>query len=424
MLQVEFPMPSASPVKLRILFISGHCPHGPTYGAQLRTLHLARILKLHCELGMVLIPFDRIDDLALEKTRLEFDILGVFGFRKASSRSIKLRLRRELDPYCGETEGIRLKNEDARELDCLISKFDLIWFQGIAIPNCLGRRNWPQAILDIDDVPSQFFAARAREAKGWMSRLWMLRRSLLWRRRERVLLERFAIVGVCSERDRAYLGGDSRIHPIPNGFENTKVEILRKPTKLLRIGFIGTLRYAPNAEGLCWFIREVWPKIKIIQPNARLRVVGTDTDTGISDEDNDIDGMGFLADSAAEIDTWSMMVVPILVGGGTRIKIAEAFCRRCPVVSTSLGAYGYSVVDGQELMLADTPEDFAAACVGLIHDPSHAQAMADRARVMYDRELDWNSIAPRVRDAVDACQRQQSCGGSNSFAPCKKDNSG
>ena len=100
------------------------------------------------------------------------------------------------------------------------------------------------------------------------------------------------------------------------------------------------------------------------------------------------------------------MVIPIRCGGGTRIKIAEAFSCRCPVVSTSLGAYGYVVTSGRELMLADTPDDFAAACAMLIQDPSHGEAMANHARDLFDRELNWDAIAPRVGKAVAACLLQ------------------
>ena len=397
--------------RLRILFISAHFPHGQIYGAQLRTLHIARILKIYGELAMMIIPFGKIDNVALEKTCMEFNLVGVFEFRCPSSKSLRSRIDREVNPYCGETEGNRASDEIALEINQIAEEFDLVWFQGVAIPNCLGQRKWSQAILDIDDVPSQFFAARAREASSLIVKIRMMRKSLLWRRREKVLLKRFGILGVCSEMDRAYLGGDSRIHTIPNGFSSPNASVTRAPSDIPRIGFIGTLSYAPNVEGLQWFIREVWPLIKRLHPLARLRLTGAGTDEGIAKSGCDIDGLGFVEDSAAEIATWSMTVVPILVGGGTRIKIAEAFSCRCPVVSTSLGAYGYVVTSGRELMLADTPEDFAAACSKLIEEPDHGEAIANRARALFDRELNWDAIAPRVGKAVKACLLQNAVAG-------------
>ncbi len=387
----------------KILFITAHCPYGQVYGAQLRTLHLARILKTYGDLGMILLPFGKIAEDALERTRKDFNLLEVFEFLSLPSQSLASRLRSEFDPYCSDTEGMRLSDDDFSKFSSRVKQFDLVWFQGVAIPNCLGQREWPNAILDIDDVPSQFFAARAREACSWLAKVRMIRKSFLWKRREKVLLKRFGILGVCSEVDRTYLGGDSRIHPIPNGFISPNVSMVRALSDPPRIGFIGTLTYAPNVEGLQWFIREVWPLIKRTHPLARLRLIGAETDHGIAEDGSDIDGLGFVEDSAAEIGTWSMTVVPILVGGGTRIKIAEAFSCRCPVVSTSLGAHGYVVTSGRELMLADTPDDFASACATLIQGPSHGEAMANHARDLFDRELNWDAIAPRVGKAVEAC---------------------
>lgn len=89
---------------------------------------------------------------------------------------------------------------------------------------------------------------------------------------------------------------------------------------------------------------QVWPRNKAKHMNARLRLVGLGTDSEIAREGVDIDGLGWVNDTAEEISTWSMMIMPIHVGGGTRVKIAEAFSRKCPVVATSLGAFGYKVV--------------------------------------------------------------------------------
>src|SRR5205807_660617 len=100
----------------------------------------------------------------------------------------------------------------------------------------------------------------------------------------------------------------------------------------------------------------------------RLRLVGKGSDGPQKPAGPDIDALGWVDDSAAEIATWSVMAVPIRMGGGTRIKIAEGFSRKCPMVSTRLGAYGYEIEDRRQIRLADTPEDFARACVELVRN--------------------------------------------------------
>jgi glycosyltransferase involved in cell wall biosynthesis len=99
------------------------------------------------------------------------------------------------------------------------------------------------------------------------------------------------------------------------------------------------------------------------------------------------------------------MIIPIHTGAGTRMKLADGFSRKCPVVSTSLGALGYEVEHGRELLIADTPPAFANACISLIRDRHSAEQMAERAYRTFLDEWTWEAIAPRVWAAVDECLR-------------------
>lgn len=389
--------------KPRILFVTAHCPFGQAYGAQLRTLNMARILSRLGEMSMVLFPFAPLEDEWISDTAEEFDLRGVFYFSLRSSRSLGARIRREFDPFSADTEGKRLQSGDEEAFMKLAEGYDLVWFQGVSIPNCLGRREWPCSILDIDDVPSQFHKGRVREISGTWGRLKAARKFAQWKWRETVLEDRFGVVGVCSERDRGYLGGGRRIHVLPNGFDPPEGDPSRDASGNPRIGFIGTMKYGPNRQGMEWFIREVWPLVRSRFPDVRLRIAGSGTESVETMGDPSIDRLGFVKEGDAEIATWALTIVPIRVGGGTRIKIAEAFSRMCPVVSTSQGAYGYKIADGRECLLADSADDFARACVSLLENPSMAEEMAMRAKSLFDRELSWSAVAPAVERAVSAC---------------------
>jgi len=154
-----------------------------------------------------------------------------------------------------------------------------------------------------------------------------------------------------------------------------------------------------------WFLRECWPLVKDEIPSAHLRLVGKDTDGPLKPNAPDVDALGYITDPANEIATWSTMIVPVIHGAGTRIKIAEAFSRKCPAVSTSLGAYGYDVRHRRELLLADDPKEFAAASVSLIRDRAAAKAMAERAYAAFLEKWTWDAIAPRVRAAAEDALR-------------------
>ena len=150
-----------------------------------------------------------------------------------------------------------------------------------------------------------------------------------------------------------------------------------------------------------WFVRECWPQIRRLVPGVRLRLTGKLTDRLFSSSVDGVDGLGWVEDPASEMATWSMMVVPLRVGAGTRVKIADGFSRRCPIVSTRLGAFGYDVENGRELMLADSPESFVDACVRVLREPAEAERMAERGWVKFLEHWTWDALAPRVHAAAE-----------------------
>jgi polysaccharide biosynthesis protein PslH len=215
------------------------------------------------------------------------------------------------------------------------------------------------------------------------------------------------VLGVCSETDKRYLqnlGVDAPVHVLPNG-ANPPAAPVRRVATPPRLGFIGIFDYVPNRRGVEWFVRHCWPRVKREVPDARLRLVGRYSDGPLRPLGEGIDGLGFLPEVADEISSWSAMIVPVRVGAGTRGKIAHGFSLKCPIVSTSLGAYGYDAEDGHTMYLADSAEDFAAACIHAIRNPDFAVAMAERAWQQFLDKWTWVAIRPRVWAAADECLR-------------------
>jgi glycosyltransferase involved in cell wall biosynthesis len=170
-----------------------------------------------------------------------------------------------------------------------------------------------------------------------------------------------------------------------------------------RIGFIGLLDYEPNLQGIQWFIKSVWPMVKKNIPGARLRLVGQYSGCETIACGTDIDHLGWVADIGSEIDSWSAMIVPIQQGGGSRIKIAEAIARRCPVISTSIGAYGYDLINRREAILADDPFDFATACIDTINSAALRETITECAFRKYSDNCTWEAQADTVAKAVFHC---------------------
>ena len=340
---------------------------------------------------------------AMEKAASEFQICGSMRVKALPLRGLRDRVRWAFDPLFFNLYGW-VGEEQARVGICeSLRHFDLIWIGGLRVANLLELWHWPRSMLDIDDVPSSYELTKWRSDRRLIHRFKAGIRAVALKRREKSLLERFTLLGVCSEADRRYLGGGSRIHVIPNGFERPTAEPRRKSSQPPRIGFIGPFGYTPNLEGVRWFMRACWARIKRDVPDVRLRLVGKDTDGPLRPAGPDVDGLGWLADPSEEIATWSAMIVPIRVGGGTRLKVAEALSHKCPLVSTGLGAFGYDLIDEKEILLADTGRAFARACIRVIQEPVKASEMADRAWRRFLDSWTWDAIAPRVWAAAEQC---------------------
>lgn len=388
---------------LRILYVTSVCPYGPSYGAQLRVLNIGRLLSRLGRVSLVIAAAEDIDPGSLARTERDFEQVHIARIKPEELRNFKERIRFEADPSFLNTRFSAVGEKERVNMQRLLSEHDVTWIHSIQTANEFRIFRWPHAAIDIDDIPSRIHASRGRSESSVVENLLNARMSLIWRRREKLLKKRFDALCVCSENDRRYLGDGPGLHVVRNGFSPPDYAPARKPASPPRLGFIGTFKYPPNQKGVDWFIKNVWPRVKRAVPDSRLRLVGLGSDGHSFRSGTDIDGLGYVDDPANEIASWSAMIVPVLAGGGTRIKIAEAFSRLCPVVATSLGAFGYEVSDGRELLLADRPRDFAAACVRLLTDPALGRRLSEIAWEGFINNWTWDANGPAVAKVVKEC---------------------
>ena len=388
----------------RILYVVSTWPGASAFGAQQRVLSIGRLLHKIGTVSLIVVDAFGEEERWRDTTATEFKVAGVVKVQSITANRISGRLRQELDPRYLDTvpSASAAHPTDRQAVLDLARQHDVVWVHTINVANLLGIYQWPHSVLDVDDIRSRVYESLAKARTSFVRRMLDQRMSLIWKRRERTLAERFDVLMVCSENDRRYLGMDD-VHVLPNGFERVAT-IERSPSQPPRIGFIGPFPRYANVEGVRWFCACVWPRIKKQVPDACLRVVGEYTEVA-SEWGEGIEGIGRLDDVGSEIGTWSTMIVPIRIGGGTRIKVLEGFARRCPVVSTSLGAFGYDIQDGEEAFLADEPHLFAQRCLELIGSPRVADRMADCAYRRFLNCWTWESYEPIVRSAVELAMR-------------------
>ncbi|PYY05277.1 MAG: hypothetical protein DMG64_03310 [Acidobacteria bacterium] len=392
----------------RILYVTSRWPDAAGTGAHLRSLNLLRGLE---QMGsvevLVLNAENRDEDLALGRGRWLRHSAAIRVNAQPNSGFVD-QLAWTIDPKRSYPNGWSISEQDAQYVRNKARDFDLVWFYKLVSPDLFPDGSWPSSVVDIDDLPSSYERRTLKMAGGLGERILTARRLFTWRRRERLLGDRFSVLSVCSEEDKRYLkdlGLARPIHVIPNGFDEPLGDWTRALANPPRIGFVGRLDHEPNRDGIQWFIDHCWSRIKSVIPNLKLRLVGPGTEL-LQDSQLDIESLGWLPSVTEEMKTWSVMVVPIRLGAGTCVKVAHGFSQRCPIVSTSLGARGYDCLHEREMYSADSPEMFASACVELVRDLDKAQPLAERAWDYFVEKWSWKSIYPKVWAAAEDCLSQ------------------
>jgi glycosyltransferase involved in cell wall biosynthesis len=400
-----------SSMEPNILYLCAACPFSQeAFGGALRSRLVAEGLQMVGRVTIVPVSRWRWPERDLDAVKQQFPVTAeVLQLRQR--RRLLVTMLRNVSARCMNTDDRATTAADRAMIATLASEADLVWIEEVGIADSLGIWRWRRAVLDADDLMSRYYLGRFRCEQG-RERLRALWHSHRWRRREARFIERFDRVVVCSEDDRRYLGSHTRLPLIPNSFECRAPATRRAPVVPPRFGFIGTLRWPPNDDGVRWFGREVMPLISRTCPGAEFRLVGRGGAEFLEQHRLPGTPLGYLDDPTDEMATWTAMVVPIRFGGGTRVKIAEGFARGIPVVSTRAGAFGYEVEDRRELMLADTPADFARACKALAEHPELAAALTNHAASCLAQHYSPESVRERVRrlacDVLAAAAREGS----------------
>jgi len=170
--------------------------------------------------------------------------------------------------------------------------------------------------------------------------------------------------------------------------------IARKATAR-RLTFVGGLHYPPNAQGICWFAEKIFPQILATVPDVVLTVIGKQPPAqlrALGIPTHNLDVVGF----AETLDTYlaetAVFLVPLLAGGGMRVKIIDGWQWGMPIVSTTIGAEGIITKPGENILIADTPVAFADAVLSLLQSPRRAATLATNGRRWLEEQYDWRRV--------------------------------
>ena len=238
---------------LRILFLSAYWPRNqPSCGGEWRALCVRSALREFGTVETVVVQSGPEDENGMDEAGTVADV----GYSVQVTPRTKPGLRRKimwaLDPRICYPHGWGADSNGSSSVLQRIKDFDLIWFGNFRTPNMFENWYWPRSILDIDDLPTSVEKSNFRTASNLRTRLVQMVRISSWKRREKVLGDRFTVIAACSDADKAYLqkiGCRGPIHVIPNGFQRPAFDPVRRPAVPPRIGFVGPFSIRPTSTG-------------------------------------------------------------------------------------------------------------------------------------------------------------------------------
>ena len=399
---------------MNILFLTPQLPYPPQKGTALRNWGLiANLARCHrVSLLSFLAPGQDPHPAPLLTAACAHVETIPQPARPLSHRLRDLALARQPDI------ALRLGSETyARRLEDYLTRepFDVVHIEGIELAPYLDvvEMAQPRPLIIFDDHNCEYllqqraFLTDLRIPARWPGAAYSFIQWLRLRRYEAQVCRRAGHVLTVSEADAAALRKlipDLDVTVIPNGIDTRTYAAPHPHTPTLphssppTLVFTATMDFRPNVDAVLWFARKVLPRIRAEAPEAHFLAVGQRPHRRLDvlRGDPGVTLTGWVEDTRPYIAQAAVYVVPLRMGGGTRLKLLEAMAMGKSVVATRLGAEGYPVTHERELLLADTPADFAAAVVSLLRAPERRAELGRVARAFVEQRYDWRVIVPRV----------------------------
>ena len=316
----------------------------------------------------------RVDTLPWQETSRES--LRFYGELAANLFSARpFNVAKDFDPRLRRRAQELLREES---FDLLICDFVQMAANAIGLDG-------PPKLLFQHNVEAEIFERHAATDRGVLRRNYMALQARKMRRFEGQAGHEFDTVIAVSDRDRkqyAQRYGWSHVEIIDTAVDVEFFQPDDTPVDPDLVTFVGSMDWLPNVDGVEFLARDIWPRVRAARPSARLQIVGRHPVGEVRQLDgmNGIEVTGGVPDVRPFYAKSAVVVVPLRIGGGTRIKIYEAMAMARPVVSTPLGAEGLSFDEGQHIELAEDADLFASKVLSLLADAQRRDRMGQAAR--------------------------------------------
>lgn len=409
----------------RLLWVSHLIPYPPKSGVHLRAYNLLKSTAQAFDVDLVAFiqrhwveTFFKDFDAGVEGCRKELQsfckTVTFVEIESVSRPRGKLRTALEslLPGYCYTVRWLQSKSasraigELCRRHPPDIAHFDTI---GLApyrkllprIPATLGHHN----------VESHMLLRRAANERNLLKKGYFLQEGLRLRNFERRTAADFSVHITCSDLDSSRL---REVIPsvnaitIPNGVDTTFFQPQGTPEKPGSVIFVGSFNWYPNADAAEFLLREIWPLVAIRMPGVRLDLVGSGPTPSIrllASKLENVHVHGFVDDVRPVMEAASLYVCPIRDGGGTKLKLLDAFSMEKCVIAHPIACEGIAVTAGQDVILADSAADFADRIQSLLNDADARRRVGRAARQLVTEQYSFQSIGESLQEVFRRCIR-------------------
>lgn len=402
---------------MHILFLTQIIPYPPDAGPKVKTWH---VLKYLSELGyrITLVSFMRQEEAPyLDTLRQVCTTLHTVPIRRSRVADAGYWLRSQWTrrPFLVERDdsvqmrSLIKKILETEEVD-FIHADQLSMAQFALPPKHLNKKSWPALIFDAHNAVWTILA-RMTQNVPWFIRPVVTLEAHRIQQYEAMLVREcdhtLAVTEMdCQALQQAIHENNGRVHGldkitvVPIAVNTSTLQPVQRTLHSKNILTLGTLHYPPNADGIRWFLNEVFPQVRQKIPDATLTIIGKnppqDFLLAASQQPNVVEVTGYVPELDAYMQKAAIVVVPVRAGGGMRVRILEAFSRAMPVVTTTIGLEGIHAVPNRDVIVKDTETDFADAVIQLLQNPQAQQQLAENGRKFVETNYDWQVVLGKM----------------------------
>jgi len=393
---------------MEILLITNGLPYPPTHGGKVRAWNLLRNIARHHNITLLSL-LDTPDDALHVPVLRQYcrRVETVLKKRRRPKPQLLRRLLKTILKGQPPRNGITYYSAMEAKIRQVTTEqtFDIIQIEQSSMAPYIefvqNARKSARIISLYDVGVTQIKRIGQVQANNFQSRFWAALDSFFLLRWEpSYLAQQFDRCVVVSSIDAAFLRQSNpnlQLTVVPNGVDTTQYNVLSEPTDSKEIVFVGNMRYAPNVDGALFFCKEIFPLIKQQVPNVKLLLVGSTPTAAVQSlTADDVVVTGFVESVVPYYQNSIVSVVPLRAGSGTRLKILESMALGRPVISTTLGAEGLAVTHGKNILIADTPADFARQTAQTLNNLTLRQQLIAKGRQLVEQEYDWQRIAQKL----------------------------